>query len=438
MKKELKIATLGGGSSYTPELVEGLILRRDKLPVRELWLVDVEEGKEKQDIVASLSRRMAKKAGHGMEIHSTLDRREALKGADFVTTQMRVGMLAARVQDERIPLSMGLIGQETNGAGGMFKALRTIPVVLDVVKDIQELCPDAWMLNFTNPAGMVSEAVFRYTDYKKAIGLCNLPIGLHSSFAKMLGADSRRVRMEIQGTNHFVFVTDVFLDGKSVFEKVLDEWVKGGKEAKMKNIHHIGFSEELVRGLGAIPCGYHNYYFHQQEQLRHMLKEYEEGNVRGEVVRRVEDELFEMYKDPNLDVKPPQLSKRGGAMYSDAACDLISSIHNDTCDIQYVNVRNSGTLADLQDDCNIEAACLITGGGAVPLPLGRLKPEIAGLVHHIKTYEMLAVRAAVHGKRADAIAALCMNPLVQNDVLAARVFEELCEAHRRYLPQKFD
>ena len=438
MSKGLKIVTLGGGSSYTPELVEGFILRKDKLPVKELWLVDIEDGKEKLEIVTALSRRMVEKAGADMKIHSTLSRREALKDADFVTTQMRIGMLEARIKDERIPLSMGLIGQETNGAGGMFKALRTIPVILDVVKDIQELCPDAWMLNFTNPAGMVSEAITRYTDFKKSIGLCNVPIGIANAIAQLLEVDLSRVRMEIQGSNHFIFVTNVFLDGASVFGRVLDGWINDEKEIKMRNIHGMKFSREFIRGIGAIPCPYHNYYFFQKEQLEHMTKEYEEGKCRGEVVKKVEEELFELYKDPDLSLKPKQLEQRGGALYSDAACNLISSIYNNTGDIQYVNVLNNGTISDLPDDCGVEAACVITKDGAKPLALGKLKPEFAGLVQHLKTFERLAVKAAVEGKRADAITALNMNPLIGSDNLANKVFDALYEAHKDYLPQKFD
>ena len=438
MKQHLKVVTLGGGSSYTPELVEGLILRKDKLPIKELWLVDIEEGKEKLDIVTALSRRMAEEAGADIKIHSTLNRREALKDADFVTTQMRIGMLDARIKDERIPLSFGLIGQETNGAGGMFKALRTIPVILDVVKDMQELCPDAWMLNFTNPAGMVSEAISRYTDFKKSIGLCNVPIGMANLAAKLLDVDLSRIRLEIQGTNHFFFITNVYLDGASVFDKVVDAYLNSDKEIAMRNIHGLKFSEEFLNGLGAIPCPYHNYYFFQKEQLEIQLKEYEEGKVRGELVKQVEAELFELYKDPELKVKPTQLEKRGGALYSDAACNLISSIYNNTGDIQYVNVLNNGTVSDLPEDCVVEAACVITRDGAKPIALGKLKPEFAGLVQHIKTFERLAVKAAVEGKRADAITALNMNPLIGSDKAAHQVFDALVEAHRKYLPQKFD
>lgn len=193
MSKGVKIVTIGGGSSYTPELVEGFIKRYVSLPVRELWLVDIPEGKEKLEIVGGLAKRMIKEAGLPIDVHLTLDRREALKNADFVTTQLRVGLLEARAKDERIPLKYGVIGQETNGPGGLFKGLRTIPVILDIVKDMEELCPNAWLINFTNPAGMVTEAVLRHSNWKKIVGLCNVPVGMKMGIADQLGVEPERI-----------------------------------------------------------------------------------------------------------------------------------------------------------------------------------------------------------------------------------------------------
>ena len=437
-KKGLKVVTLGGGSSYTPELMEGLILRYEQMPIDEFWLVDIEEGREKLDIIVALCKRMVEKAGVPMKIFSTLDRREALPGADFVTTQMRIGLLDARIKDERIPLSHGLIGQETNGAGGLFKGFRTIPVILDIVKDIQELCPEAWMLNFTNPAGMVSEAIVRYTDYKKSVGLCNVPIGMAHGYARLLGVEPSRVRIEIQGSNHFIFATDVFVDGKSVFPELLEKYIAENNSVTMNNISAISYSEDFIRGLNALPCPYHNYYFFQKDQLKKQLEEYAEGNVRGEVVKRLEDELFELYKDPNLNIKPKQLEKRGGALYSDAACNLMASLYNDTGDVQYVNVRNNGAITNLPDDCVVELACVITANGPKPMATGELKPEFAGMIQTIKTFERMAVKAAVEGKRKDAIAALNLNPLIGSDKLAHVVFDELVAAHKKYLPQAWN
>ncbi len=204
------------------ELVEGFIKRYDTLPVRELWLVDIEEGREKLEIVGALAKRMVKKAGVPMEIKLSYDRREALPGADFVTTQMRVGRLPARVLDERIPLSHDMIGQETNGAGGMFKAFRTIPVIFDIVKDMEELCPDEWLINFTNPAVMVTEAIIH-------IRISREPL----AFAKMLGAEEQEVTMETQGINHFVFATDVFVNGESRFQELLEKYANHAGRGKI-------------------------------------------------------------------------------------------------------------------------------------------------------------------------------------------------------------
>lgn len=438
MKKEaVKIVTIGGGSSYTPELVEGFIKRYDTLPVKELCLVDIPEGKEKLEIVGALAQRMVKKAGLPMKVTLSYDRKEALQGADFVTTQMRIGRLPARIKDERIPISHGMIGQETNGAGGMFKAFRTIPVILDIVKDIQEICPEAWLINFTNPAGMVTEAILRYTNFKKAIGLCNVPVNMVSGFAKMLGVDEKDVTMEIQGVNHFIFATDVFVNGESRFEELLDRYANLKEEdtIQMKNFVSLPYSPSFIRGLKAIPCPYHNYYFYTKEQLEEEQSQYVAGTVRGEVVYKTEEELFELYSHEELAEKPQQLAMRGGAKYSDAACNLIQSIYNNTGDIQYVDVRNNGTICDLPSDSAVEVACRITADGPQPMATGELKLPISGYVHMMKTFERLVCEAAVTGDRDIAVTALNMNPLCQSDAVANEVIDELIEAHIDFLPQ---
>lgn len=437
MKEAIKVVTIGGGSSYTPELVEGFIKRYEQCPIKELWLVDIEAGREKLEIVGALAKRMVEKAGLPMKIILTLDRREALKDADFVTTQMRIGLLPARVKDERIPLSHGMIGQETNGAGGMFKALRTIPVILDIVKDMKELCPEAWLINFTNPAGMVTEAVIRYTDFKKVIGLCNVPIGMVNGIAKIMNVEPERVTMELSGLNHHVFATNVFIDGQSVLDEVIEKYahVDPSDTLAMKNFNALPFSSSFIRGLHCIPCPYHNYYFFTKEQLEKELEEFKEGHVRAEVVSNVEKELFELYKDPDLDVKPKQLEQRGGAHYSDAACNLIASLYSNKGDIQYVNVRNNGAITNLPADSAVEIACIITSDGPKPIAVGELKPQINGTIQTIKTFERLVCEAAVTGNRDIAITALNMNPLIPSDELANVVFDELLEAHKEYLPQ---
>ena len=433
----IKVVTIGGGSSYTPELVEGFIARYDRLPVSELVLVDVPEGQEKLEIVGALAQRMVDHAGVPMKITTTLDRRRALEGADYVTTQIRVGRLPARILDERIPLSHGLMGQETNGAGGMFKAFRTIPVILDFVRDIQELCPDAWMVNFSNPSGMIEEAILTYSDFDRAIGLCNVPVNMHAGIAAIMGVDEDRLELRLQGVNHFVFATDVLVDGVSVMDEAVERYanIASDETLAMNNFVAKPYSPEFIRGIHAIPCPYHDYYFHTAEQLAEELDEYDTGNVRGEVVGRLEETLFETYRDIHLDVKPPELAKRGGARYSDAACNLLASIHSNAGDIQYVDVKNRGAITDLPYDSAVEVACRITAGGAEPLATGRLNPRVAGSIHMIKGFERLVVEAAVTGDRDLAIAALAQNPLCPTESVAAQVIDELLRAHAAYLPQ---
>lgn len=440
MKKEaVKIVTIGGGSSYTPELVEGFIKRYQQLPVKELWLVDIEEGREKLETVGALAQRMVKKAGIPMKVILSYDRREALKDADFVTTQMRIGRLPARVADERIPLSHGMIGQETNGAGGMFKAFRTIPVILDIVKDMEELCPQAWLINFTNPAGIVTEAVLRHTSFKRVIGLCNVPVNMVAGIAKILGVDESRVTLEIQGVNHFIFATDVFLDGESVMEDIVEKYANISAEdtIAMKNFVSLPYSPAFIRGLHAIPCPYHNYYFFTKEQLQDELKEFDEGRVRGEVVSEVEKELFGLYADAHLEVKPKQLEQRGGAKYSDAACNLIESIYTNKGDIQYVDIRNNGAISNLPLESAVEVACRITSDGPIPLATGECKLQINGYIQMMKSFERMVVEAAISGNRDLAITAMNFNPLCPSDTDNNIVFDELLEAHKDYLPQFF-
>lgn len=433
MKKGLKIVTIGGGSSYTPELVEGFIKRCKELPVKELWLVDIEEGKHKLEIVGNLAKRMVKKAGIDMEIHLTLDRREALKGADFVTTQLRVGLLEARIKDESIPLSHGVIGQETNGAGGLFKALRTVPVVLDIIKDVEELCPNAWIINFTNPTGVITEAVFRYTDFKNYIGLCNVPIGMRNGIAKLFEVENERIQMDFAGLNHMVYGLNVALDGEDVTDEAIDKFVHS--KLTMQNIKAIEFNADFVKNLGLVPCPYHRYYYKTKEMLEEELNEFAKGKARGQVVKELEDQLFELYKDENLDIKPPQLEKRGGAYYSDAACNLISSIYNDKRDIQVVNTINNGAIRNFKDNQAVEVSSVITKNGPKPLSIGYLPDAVDGLVSQIKSFEMLAAKAAVYGDYDAAYLALCINPLIPSDDLAKTILDEMMEAHKDYLPQ---
>ncbi|MBC1707821.1 6-phospho-beta-glucosidase [Listeria welshimeri] len=437
MTKGIKIATIGGGSSYTPELIEGFIKRQDELPVRELWLVDVEAGREKLEIVGNLAKRMVKKAGVNMEVHLTLDREEALKDADFVTTQLRVGLLDARVKDERIPNSYGVVGQETNGPGGMFKGLRTIPVILDICKDMERLCPDAWLINFANPAGMVTEAVLRYSNQKKVVGLCNGPIGIERNIAETLGVDVSEIYVEFVGLNHMVFAKTVYHNGKDVTKDVVFKMTEDEAGSSLKNINATGWDKTFLRTLNMIPIDYLRYYWQTKQQLEDQARAYAEHGTRAEVVKKVEAELFELYKQEELAEKPKQLGQRGGAYYSEAACNLINSIYNDKRDIQIVNTRNNGAILDIDPDSAVETNCVITRQGPIPLASGRLPIAINGIIQEIKTFERLTAEAAVTGDYDKALLAMTINPLTPSESVAREMLDELLEAHKEYLPNFF-
>ncbi|MFD9625883.1 6-phospho-beta-glucosidase [Peribacillus muralis] len=438
MSKGLKIVTIGGGSSYTPELIEGFIKYHGELPVSEIWLVDIEAGKEKLEIVGNLARRMIEKAGVDIEVHLTLDRKKALKNADYVTTQLRVGQLAARALDEKIPLKYGVIGQETNGPGGLFKAFRTIPVILDIAREMEELCPDAWLINFTNPAGMVTEAVLRHTNISKIIGLCNVPIGMERGVADLMNVEPSRVRIDFAGLNHMVYGLDVFVDGESIKDQIINLITDPAKAVTMKNIHAMGWEPEFLKALNLFPCPYHNYYYKTGDVLAQELKDAEKGETRAEVVQKLEAELFELYKDQNLDIKPPQLEERGGAYYSDAAVRLICSMHTDKRDIQAVNTVNHGAIEGIPYKSAIEASCVITKDGPKPISVGELPVAVRGLIQQIKSFERMAIEAAVTGDYDTALLALTINPLVPSDRVAKLILDEMLEAHKDYLPQFFE
>ncbi|MGE5527598.1 MAG: 6-phospho-beta-glucosidase [Patescibacteria group bacterium] len=430
----LKIAVIGGGSSYTPELVEGILARRDELPVDELRLVDVAEGEERLGIIAALAARMAAKTGNPLKITHTLDRRSALDGVDFVVTQFRVGQMAARIRDERIPLRHGVIGQETTGPGGFAKALRTIPVILDICRDLAELSPGAWLINFTNPSGIVTEAVTRHTG-TRIIGLCNNAINIQHWLAREFNAAPEEIRVEFVGCNHLLWSRRVFCRGRDVTAEALAK-TAGDASLNMKNIPSHAWPRELIFSLGAIPCGYHRYYYLGDAILAGLLQADAEGKpTRGEAVLEVEKELFRLYRDPALAEKPAALAKRGGALYSEAAMRLISSIRNDRGDIHCVNTTNRGALADLPPESVVEVNCVIDAAGAHPIAVGRLRPQLRGLLQQVKAYEELAIEAAVTGDRGIALQALIANPLVPSAGVAKALLDDILMENRDYLPQ---
>lgn len=435
-KKAVKIVTIGGGSSYTPELMEGFIKRYDELPIKEIWLVDIEEGKEKLEIVGKMAQRMWDASPYDVKVHLTLNRREALKDADFVTTQLRVGLLNARIKDERIPLSYGMAGQETNGAGGIFKAFRTIPVILDIVEDMKELCPNAWLINFTNPSGMVTEAVIRYGHWNKVIGLCNVPVGSMLMEPAMIGKTKDDLIFKFAGLNHFHWHKVYDNNGNDVTAQIVDKMYteNSGMPA---NIFKVDYIREQIDQMNMVPCPYHQYYYKEEESLAHLLEEYNdpEKGTRGQQVRKTEEELFELYKDPNLDHKPEQLARRGGAHYSDAACETIASIYANKNTNMVVSTLNRGAVSDLPNDCVVEVSSLIGAIGAQPLAFGSLHPAERGWLQLMKNMELCVCEAAVTGDYGLALQAFILNPLIRSGKTAQRILDELLIAHKKYLPQ---
>ena len=437
MYRIVYIATIGGGSSYTPELMEGFIKRYAELPIGEIWLVDVEAGAEKQAIVGKMAQRMWDASPYDVQIHTTLNREEALKDADFVTTQFRVGQLDARVKDERIPFSYGLLGQETNGAGGMFKAFRTIPVILEIVADMKRLCPDAWLINFTNPSGMVTEAVLRYGQWEKVIGLCNVPVVAKMGEAETLGVPQTDLIYKFAGVNHFHWHKVADKKGHDLTPQLIDKLYEENSGLP-KNIFDVPFYREQLQQMNMIPCGYHRYYYRAEEMLKHGLTEYATEDTRAQQVKAIEHELFELYKDPDLDYKPKQLEQRGGAYYSDAACETIASIYANKNTEIVVSTRNNGAVPDLPADCAVEVTAYVGGAGARNVAFGPLPTAERGWLQMMKSMELLTIEAAITGDYGTALQAFISNPLVPSGETATRVMHELLIAHKAYLPQFAD
>lgn len=431
--KKLKIVTIGGGSGYTPELVEGFIKRYRNMPVTELWLVDVEEGKEKLALVEQLSQRILNKAGKPFQLFTTLNREEALKDADFVLTQFRIGQLDARIQDENIPLKYDTIGQETNGPGELFKAFRTIPVMLDIVKEMEKWCPKAWLINFANPAGMLSEAVLNHSNWTKIISICNGPLSIETDIAKVLEVDRSRLYVEFVGLNHLVFAKKVYLDGQDVTERVVRLVADEG--AFVDRPGSSAWQPDFLKGLNALPMSYLQYYWKTNEVLAGEQYDASHGGSRAVIAKKMDQELFDVYRDQELAEAPELLRKRGGAGYSEAACDLIESLYTNRRDIQTVNVRNNGAIPNLAPDVVVEVNCVITSHGPIPLTTGALPPVMNGIIQSMKAYEQVACDAAVSGDYNQALAAMTINPLVAGDTIAKEMLDELLAVHQPFLPQ---
>ena len=410
----MKVAVIGGGSTYTPELVSGLARERERLPVRELVLQDIDA--ERREVVGGLAARMLERDGFEGELLVTDDLDRAVDGADFVLVQIRVGGQEARLSDETVPLACGCIGQETTGAGGFAKAMRTVPVVLGIAERVSELAADdAWIIDFTNPVGIVTRALLDAGH--RAVGLCNVAIGFQRRFAGLLGVEPGRVLVDQVGLNHLTWVRAVRVDGDDVLPELLAEH---GETLAAE----AGLAPELVAELGVMPSYYLHYFYEHDAVLAEQL----EGTPRAETVMEIERGLLELYRNPALNEKPPLLEQRGGAYYSEAATGLAASLAAGSGETHVVDLRNGGTLAGLADDDAVEVPARVERGGPIPLAQASLAPELLGLAQHVAAYERLTAEAAVTRDLETARKALLAHPLIGQWSLSVDLLERLMAA----------
>ncbi|MEU6126615.1 6-phospho-beta-glucosidase [Streptomyces sp. NPDC047123] len=418
----MKLAVVGGGSTYTPELIDGFARLRDSLPIEELVLVD--PAADRLDLVGGLARRIFAKQGHPGRIVTTSDVDAGVADADAVLLQLRVGGQAARQQDETWPLECGCVGQETTGAGGLAKALRTVPVVLDIAERVRRTNPDAWIIDFTNPVGIVTRALLQAGH--KAVGLCNVAIGFQRKFAKLLDVAPGEVHLDHVGLNHLTWETGVRLGGPGGTD-VLPRLLAEHGDAVAADLR---MPREIVDRLGVVPS-YYLRYFYQHDAV---VEELRTKPSRAAEVAAMEQELLRMYGDPALDEKPELLAKRGGAFYSEAAVDLAASLlGNGGSPYQVVNTRNNGTLPFLPDDAVIEVQATVDRKGAQPLAVPKPDPLYAGLIAHVTGYEDLALDAALRGGRDRVFKALLAHPLVGQYTYAERLTDSLVAHNREHL-----
>ncbi len=414
----MKLAIVGGGSTYTPELVDGFARLRAELPVTELALID--PAPERLDAVGAVSRRIFAKQGHPARVLTTSSLEEGADGADAVLFQLRVGGQAARDVDETLPLEFCCVGQETTGAGGLAKALRTVPVVLDLAERVRRVAPEARIVDFTNPVGIVTRALLDAGH--DAVGLCNVAIGFQRRFAAELGVEPARIQLDHVGLNHLTWERGVKLDGEEILPSIIERSAREIAEGNQ-------IPEEVIHHLGMIPSYYLRYYYMHDR----VVEEERNAPTRASEVLAIEEKLLEMYRDPSVDEKPQLLAQRGGAFYSEAAVQLLASLVGGKGDVQVVNVRNNGTLPFLDDEAVIEVSATVNGSGVEPVPQAPLPAHLRGLIAHVSAYEELALDAAIRGGRERVFGALLAHPLIGQADLAGRLADALIAANAQHL-----
>ena len=429
----MKISVIGGGSTYTPELVNGFLARASSLQLDELWLMDVDP--HRLEIVGRFAQRMVAAKGDPFRVVLSTDQRQAIAGASYVITQLRVGQMPARVADEYLGRRHGLIGQETTGIGGMAKALRTIPVILGIAADLRATAPGALLLNFTNPSGLVTEALARHAADVPAVGVCNVGITTKMEYAarleELLGTpvDADRTALQTLGLNHLTWHRGFTLDGEQMWPRLFPAML-----AQLRTEEEPEWDVRTVESLGMIPNYYLEYFYYTGKKLAAQEKW---PPSRGEEVLEIEKELLSEYADPGLSEPPPGLMLRGGAYYSTLATRLIDAHANDLGQVEVVNVRQGGAVPGWPEDWVLEMPARIDRQGIHPLPAEPLPPACFGLIAQIKSYELLTVQAAVAGDRRAAYQALLAHPLGPPADQVQAVLDDLLETNKKYLPQFF-
>jgi len=430
----LKVAVIGGGSTYTPELINGFLDRLDTFPVDELWLMDTSP--ERLEVVGRFAERMVAARGGPFKIMLTTDQREALIGANYAITQLRVGMMEARRGDEYLGQRHGLVGQETTGVGGMAKALRTIPIILSVARDLSKLgAPGAMLANFTNPAGLVTEALARYTPDVPAAGVCNVAVGakmrMLESWAEASGqpVDPNQAVLKTLGLNHLTWHSGLIIDGEDVFPSLLTSYIKHLRAAEDPE-----WDPATIEALRMIPNYYLSYYYYTADKIAEQEKW---PPSRAEQVQAIEEDLLRQYAEPDRSEPPEGLMKRGGAYYSTVATQLLNAHYNDLGEEHVINARHAGAVPGWPEDWVLEMPCRVDAAGVHPLPAEPLPPVCFGLIAQVKSYEILTVEAAVHGDRRAAYLALLAHPLGPEAGRVQAVLDDMLQTNRQWLPQFF-
>ncbi|WP_418955367.1 6-phospho-beta-glucosidase [Streptomyces tritici] len=439
----MTLTILGGGGFRVP-LVYGALLRdRREGRVTHVTLHDVDPAR-----LAAVARVLAEQAADvpdAPEVRVTTDLDDALRGTDFVFSAIRVGGLEGRAADERVALAEGVLGQETVGAGGIAYGLRTLPVAVDIARRVARLAPDAWVINFTNPAGLVTEAMARHLG-DRVIGICDSPVGLGRRLARVLGADPDRARVDYAGLNHLGWVRGLYVDGRDELPRLLADpkLLESFEEGRL-------FGADWLRSLGAVPNEYLHYYYFNREAVR----AYQEAEqTRGAFLRDQQARFYAEMADPgapalrtwdrtraereatymaeNRDVagageRAEDDLESGG--YEQVALALMRAVARDERTTLILNVRNRTTLAGLDADAVVEVPCVVDANGARPLAAEPLPYHAAGLVTAVKAVEREVIAAAASGSRAAAVKAFALHPLVDSLAVARRLLDGYTAVH---------